>query len=67
MVFDGSARQSETAAGGDFLDGARLRRAGVLDGVGFIEDDLVEVSLAERLDISKERAIGDHGDIDRRQ
>lgn len=63
-VFDGRAGEGEAVRGGERAGGLRLAGGGVLDELGFVEDEGLPLDAAEAGIIAPEVAIGGEDDVD---
>ncbi len=58
MILDGSAGEGEAMAAFDEADGFGGFALGVFDGLGFVEDDVVEIDILEEGGVAAEGAVG---------
>jgi hypothetical protein len=63
VVLDGCAREREPVLGVEQSNGARGFGSGVLDGLGFVEDDVIEEGLLEQQGVAAQGAVGGEHDV----
>ena len=66
-VLEGGAGEGEAVVGVDLLDGDGDLGGGVLDELGLVEDDVVELGLPVADDVAAQRAVGGEDDVVIRQ
>jgi len=63
VVLDGGSGEGEAMVAFDEADGFGGFGGGVFDGLGFVEDDVIELDILEELDIPAEGAVGGDDDV----